>query len=256
MSKQNVTNFFKVTQKEITKHAPEILTGLGIAGMGVTVVMAVKVTPKAMQLLDEISDGHSYQMTKKEIVKATWKCYLPVAISGVASIACIIGANSINAKRNAALATAFTLSESAFRSYKEKVIETIGEKKEQVVRDNVAKEQVAKNPVSTREVIITEKGNTLCYDVISGRYFKSDIDKLKKAENELNKQLLSEMYISLNDFYYEVGLKNTKVGDELGWNIDEGLIDLEFNSQLAEDGTPCLVVDYRIAPRYNFSKLM
>lgn len=105
-------------------------------------------------------------------------------------------------------------------------------------------------------MFITEKGNTLCYDVVSGRYFRSDIDKIKKAENELNHRMISEMYISLNEFYYEVGLPRTSIGDELGWNIDGGLIGLEFSSQLAEDGTPCLVIDYGIAPRYEYEKLM
>ncbi len=92
------------------------------------------------------------------------------------------------------------------------MIETIGEKKEQTVRDAIANDRINKNPVSRREVIITEKGNTLCYDAISGRYFKSDIDKLKKAENELNRRMRDEMYISLNEFYYEIGLNPTKIG--------------------------------------------
>lgn len=118
-----------------------------------------------------------------------------------------------------------------------------------------AKDKVEKNPVVTREVIITEKGNTLCYDAVSGRYFKGDIEKIKKAECELNRQMRDEMYISLNDFYYEIGLDNIKLGDELGWNIDDGYIDLSFSSQLASDGTPCLVIDYTIAPRYDFRNL-
>ena len=59
----------------------------------------------------------------------------------------------------------------------------------------------------------------------------------------------------LNDFYYEIGLDNIKLGDELGWNIDDGYIDLSFSSQLASDGTPCLVIDYKIAPRYDFRNL-
>lgn len=97
--------------------------------------------------------------------------------------------------------------------------------------------------------------NTLCYDAVSGRYFKGDIEKIKKAECELNRQMRDEMYISLNDFYYEIGLDNIKLGDELGWNIDDGYIDLSFSSQLASDGTPCLVIDYTIAPRYDFRNL-
>ena len=107
----------------------------------------------------------------------------------------------------------------------------------------------------TKEVIITGKGGTLCYDVISGRYFKSDIDKMQKIENQLNKRMMTSMYCSLNEFYSEVGLTSTDVGDELGWNIEEGLIDLYFSSQLSEDGQPCVVVNYMIPPKYGYSKL-
>ena len=82
------------------------------------------------------------------------------------------------------------------------------------------------------------------------------VDKIKKAENELNRQMRDEMYISLNDFYYEIGLDNIKLGDELGWNINDGYIDLSFSSQLTSDETPCLVIDYAVAPRYDYRVLM
>ena len=268
MGKQSLSKIIKSAQSTMKKHSPEILTGIGIAGMITTVVFAVKATPKALELIecertkrgrkavDERSEDllSDIKLTAKETFILTWKCYIPSVIIGSVSVFCLIGANSANLRRNAALATAYTLSESALKEYQEKVIETIGEKKEQTVRDAIAKDKIDRNPVTNREVIITERGNTLCYDVISGRYFKSDIDKLKKIENELNRQMRDEMYISLNDFYYEIGLNGTKLGDDLGWNIDEGYIDLNFSSQLASDGTPCLVIDYQIAPQYNYSE--
>lgn len=259
----NVKSFFKSMQMSISKHSPEILTGIGIAGMVVTTVMAVKATPKALALIEEagykkgsdenpIEDMEYTPLTAVETVKVAWKPYIPAAITCSLSIACILGARSMNAKRNAALATAYTLSETALREYKDKVVEALGEKKEQAIQDAVAKDRIDKKPVSSNEVIITEKGNTLCFDSISGRYFKSDIDSLKKAVNELNRQMLSDGYISLNDFYYEIGLSNTKIGDDLGWNSDRGLIDLNFSSQLAEDGTPCLVLNFSVAPKYDY----
>lgn len=243
------------------KHSPEILTGIGIAGMITTTIMAVRATPKALELIrkkrTELSNPESQAhlplpvLSKKEIIKTTWKCYIPAGITGCLSIACLIGASKESVRRNAALATAYTLSENALKTYQQKVVETIGEKKEQIVRDAVAKEAIEKNPVSSREIIITERGNTLSYDSISGRYFKSDIDTLRKIENELNKRLLSEMYISLNEFYDEIGLNHSSIGDDIGWNVDDGL-KLCFSSQLADDGNPCLVIDYKVAPRYDY----
>ena len=164
---------------------------------------------------------------------------------------CLVGASSTNFRRNAALATAYTLSESTLKEYQEKVVETIGEKKERDIREQVAKEKMVKNPV--RDVILTEKGgNTICYDVISGRYFKSDRDTISRIVNDLNRKMRDEMYVSLNDFYYELGLDSTKMGDDLGWNIDKGYIEIDFSSHLDANGTPCLVIDYRVVPIYDY----
>ncbi len=255
MGKLNPSNIVKSVRTVISKRSPEILTGIGIAGMITTTVMAVRATPKALALIeDKKIENDTDKLTPVETIKATWTCYIPAAVTGTLSVACLIGANSVNARRNAALATAYTLSESALKEYQEKVIETIGEKKEQTVRDAIAKDKIDRDPVSSKEVIITEKGNTLCYDSISGRYFKSDIDKLKKVENELNRRMRDEMYISLNEFYYEIGLNPISIGDDLGWNIDHGYIELNFSSQLADEGTPCLVIDYRVAPRYEYNR--
>ena len=255
--KKEITKSFLSLKTAIKKHSPEILTGIGIAGMITTTVMAVRATPKALILIEERKEEiGAEKLEAMDMVKTTWACYIPAAITGTLSVACLIGASSVNARRNAALATAYTLSESALKDYQGKVIEMFGEKKNEAVKDAVAKDKVEKNPIVTREVIITEKGNTLCYDAISGRYFKSDIEKIKKAECELNRQMLDDMYVSLNDFYYEIGLDSVKLGDELGWNVDSGYIDLSFSSQLASDGTPCLVIDYSVAPRYDYRNLL
>lgn len=250
---KDIGKAFLSLKTSIRKHSPEILTGIGIAGMITTTVMAVRATPKALILIEERKEElGAAKLETVDFLKTTWICYVPAAITGTLSIACLIGANSVNLRRNAALATAYTLSESALKDYQAKVIEMFGEKKNEAVKDAIAKDRVEKNPVANREVIITEKGNTLCYDVLSGRYFKGDIDKIKKVENDLNRQMRDEMYVSLNDFYYEIGLDNIRLGDELGWNINDGYIDLAFSSQLASDGTPCLVIDYSVAPRYDY----
>lgn len=254
--KKTISNVIRSTGKVFEKHSPEILTGIGIAGMITTTVMAVRATPKALELIRDKNDLQDEPLTKIEIVKVTWKCYIPSVIAGGASIACLIGANSVNAKRNAALATAYKLSESAFSEYQEKVVETIGEKKEKEVKDKIAKERIEKDPVERHEVIFTDKGDTLCYDVISGRYFRSDVDKIRKIENFLNKRMLDESYISLNDFYYELGLNGTTVGEQIGWNVEDGLIEMDFSAQLSKDDMPCIVVNFKNAPRYDYEKFI
>lgn len=248
-----LSDMAKSVRTTLSKHSPEILVGIGISGMVATTILAVRATPKALILIEEAKrEKESDSLTPVETIQAAWKCYIPAAVTGMASIACIIGSNSVNAKRSAALATAYTLSENALREYKDKVVETIGEKKEKEVRNAIAKDKIEKNPVSSNEVILTKKGDTLCYDVLSGRYFKSDIEKLKRCMNEINRQILNDGSASLNDFYYEIGLDSIKIGDDLGWDTRQGLVDIEFSSQLASDGTPCLVLDFSIAPVYDY----
>lgn len=269
MNKPNVTKLLNTAKHVMKKRSPEILTGIGIAGMISTVVLAVKATPKAMELIEEEKlkqlpenydadkDPGNHYLTPIETVKAAWKPYIPAAVTGVASVACLIGANSVHVRRNAALATAYQLSTTALSDYREKVVETIGEKKETTIRDKVAKKQVEENQPEASTIIMTGKGNTLFYDSNSDRYFRSDMDKVRNAVLELNEKMINgnEMYISLNDFYDEIGLKHTEVGNSIGWRIDKGKIDIRYSAQLTEDNEPCIVLDHLMPPEYGFDSM-
>lgn len=254
MHKPNI----KAVKKLFIKRSPEILTGIGIAGMLTTTIMAVQATPKALMLIEnEKKVNDSVELRSIDYIRIAWRPYIPAGIIGTLSIVCLIGASTVNARRNTALATAYSIAETSLKDYQSKVVETIGEKKEQIIRDAVAKEHIDKNQVKENEVIIVGDGETLCFDVLSGRYFKSKIERIKKAEADLNKRMRDEMYISLNDFYYEIGLPLIKIGEDIGWNIDrEGYIDLRFSSQLNEYDQPVFVIDYGCGPRYDHRNLM
>lgn len=240
----------------LSKNSPTILTGLAVCGLVTTVIFAVRATPKAMELIKEDSrlahDGDPYAYSNKEALKSAWKPYIPAAAMGVVTIACVIGSNSINQRRNAALATVYGVTEAAFREYKEKVVETIGKSKELKLRDEISAEHVRRNPPNEENVILTGKGNVLCRDSFSGRYFRSDIEKIRRSINDLNKEFLNGMgmWLGLNDVYYEFGLSETALGGLLGWDLDQGLLDISFSSQVTENGEPCLVLNYEIVPKF------
>ena len=254
MSKEGLKQTIKSAGRVLTKYSPGILTGIGIAGMIGATFMAVKATPKALYLIEtKKEEAEVEELTPVETIKTCWTCYIPATLTTVLSTACLIGASTVSAKRNAALATAYSISEAALREYHEKVVEVIGEKNEQAARDAVAKDQIERDPVTKSEVVIIDSNsNTLCYEPLSGRYFKSTIDKIKKAEIKLDRQMIQEMYVSLNDFYWEIGLDGTDLGDKMGWNLSKGYMDLSFSSQLADDGTPCAVIVYGIPPVYDY----
>ena len=256
MDKINFKGLIKTTEDFITKRSPEILTGIGIAGMVTTTIIAVKVTPKALDLIAKAEDekfdsGHGECLTKPEIIKACWKCYIPAAITCTASIACLVGASSVNLKRNTALATAYKLSETALSEYKDAVIETIGEKKEQSVKEKISKNRIEKNPVSNNTIYVTGNGDTLFLEPISGRYFYSDIEQVRSIINTLNEIMYSDPFgrILLSDFYDAIGLKQTTISDDIGWDIENGSIKVEFHPAMSDTGKPCLALYYETAPK-------
>ena len=251
-----LTNIINNTKNFLSKHSPEILVGIGVTGMVTSTVLAVKATPKAMILLEQAKEEKGDVLTPIETVKAAWKPYIPAVLLSVASISCIIGASAVNTKRNAALATAYAISERSLLTYRDKVIETIGEKKEKEIKEKIAQDEVDNKPVSNSQVIITSKGNTLCMDNITRRYFRSDLDKVKKVINELNRQMITQNYVSLNEFYYAVGMDGIKNGSLLGWNVSDGLIELSCSTTLADNDEPCIVIDFETAPYYDFDKFM
>lgn len=274
MHKPNLTKFVKTTQEFMSQRSPEILTAIGITGMISTTVLAVRATPKALQLIEEAKRkqnralldeaealGHEKcqqidRLKPIETVKVAWKPYIPAVITGTFSVACLIGATSVNNRRNAALATAYKLSEKAFTEYKEKVVETLGEKKEKLVQEKVHQGRVEQNPVSTSSVIVTGRGKTLCYEYYSGRYFESDIEEIRKAVNTVNRRMYYDVHVSLSEFYDELDLEHTAISDSVGWNLDTGFIEINFSSHIADDGRPCIVVNYDTPPRYDFDRLL
>jgi len=255
----NVSGLKVVAQnvgKTINKNSPTILTGLAVAGFVTTVIFAVKATPKALEILDQEKIlrrdyDNNRPITKKDVIKLTWKTYLPTFLMGATSISCIIFANHINLRRNAMLSSLYALSETTLKEYQNKVIETIGENKEKKIKDEIRGDRIKNNPPKDGNIIITGKGDTLCYDSLSGRYFKSDIETIRKIENETNKRLLSNMWVSLNELYADLGLPGIDLGRDIGWDIDKTL-EFIFTSKLTEDGRPCLVIDYMVGPRLSY----
>lgn len=257
MAKFNFIKFIKDTRTLAVKYSPEILTGIGIAGMITTTVLAVKATPKAMKLIDaKKKEEHKDKLTAGETVEVAWKPYVPAVVTGVASTACLIGASRVNYKRNAALATAYQLSTTALSEYKDQVIETVGEVKEKEIREKVQQKQLDKEPSPRVETVFVGNDDVLFYDVSFGTLFSANLEDVRAAINNINYQMLSNEYASLNEFYDELGVRRIDIGETLGWNISKtGKLDISISSTItAPNGKPAIALEYHVAPYYDYWK--
>lgn len=264
----NIANAGQILKHFVVDNSPAIMSAMAITGVVSTTILAVKATPKASNLIfrelanrqDEIDLDIHYEgdyevakLTPLEVLKLTWRGYIPAAAVGLSTISLIVGAHSVHTRRNAALMTVYSLTENAFKEYKDNVIETIGEKKDQLINDNIATKRITKNPPTDSEVILDGEGQILCYESLSGRYFRSDKETIRKAQNDINKILLDNVYVSLNDFYELINLPSNILGEEIGWR-SEHVLDIIFSAVLAPGGAPCLAIDYRVAPIRGYYK--
>jgi hypothetical protein len=252
----DVSKLLKQAEKFTTDNSPAILTGIGIAGVVGTAYLTGKATVRAVDIIDrersiQFRTTGIQPWSRKEVVLLVWKFYIPPVTVGALTIASIYGANHVGTRRATAMAAAYSISEKAFSEYKEKVVDKLGEKQEQVVRDELAQERVERNPSDDATVIITDGGEVLCYEQFTGRYFKSSMETIKQAVNEINYNILHQGYASLTDFYHEVGIPRTGLSDELGWNTDQ-LLEIDYSTVLSTDGRPCVAIDFNTQPYRRF----
>lgn len=240
-----VTDLIRKTNRYTHRYSPIIMTGIGLAGVATTVYLTATASFKAARAIDEAENvgGISNDSTQrfKEQVNIAWKFYIPPVTTGVVTVGAIAYANRLGSKRTTAAISAYTITERAFAQYREKIVEEIGPHKEQIVRDDIARSVAEAAP--SRELIIAGSGEVMCCELYTRRYFMSDMEQLRKAQNDINAQVNNELYVSLDDFYDKIKLTPTAHSSELGWDSDRQL-ELEFSTVLSEDGRPCLAFNY------------
>lgn len=235
--------------KVAADNSPAILTGLGVTGTLTAVFLTGKATLKAAHILQVAENlrGEDQELDFKQKFEMTWKCYVPAAGSTVLAIACMVAANHVGVRRAAALASAYNIAQRGFDEYKDKVIEKLGEKKEQSLRDELAQDRVTRNPPNKSTMIVTGGGEHLCKDEWSGRYFECEVETIRGAVNEINFQIIHQDYASLSDFYDILQLPHTQESDELGWNTEKKLeVDYHYTSD--DKGRPCLAIEFTTVP--------
>lgn len=229
------------------------LTGVGITGTITTAMFTGRASYKAAHMIQD-RDTREHPMTKKEKVKLVWPLYVAPASVGTTTIIAIVLANREASKKIAALTVASGISERALIEYKSKVAEKIGKAKETAIRDEIAQDRVRNYPANSREIIIAGAGEVLCFDITTGRYFQSSVEKIRQAENKVNYDIIAHDYASLSSFYDEIGLPATPYSDTVGWNTSNRLT-VQFSTVMSIDDRPCVAIDFEISPFVEYSRL-
>ena len=263
MGIEKVTQAILPVKKVLVRRSPEILTALGISGFVTTVVLACKAAPEAdyfhilhaaeRRSLRERGQKRDVEKLKGSYIqeaKEVLPLYAPAIISGGVSIACILGAHHVQSQRTAAIVTAYSVAERTLSTYQSKVIDKIGEDAHkdlmQAVTDKLAEEDAPFDGGYSYSP--DEDGKCLCYDRVTGRYFRSTPEDIRAAESDVNKRLIDEVIVPLSEFYFALGLEDRSfVCEGLGWDLAKDKLDVYFTSMLDDEKRPCLVLNYNVS---------
>lgn len=242
------------SQTFLKRNSATILTCVGAAGVIATTVTAVKATPKALLLLENAKEEKGEDLTKLEKVKIAGPAYVPTVVLGVSTLACIFGANILNQKGQASLMSAYALLDSSYKDYRKKVDELYGEEAGQQVRAAIAKDKYEDVRVDQ-----SDDGTRLYYDFYSGRYFNATPAKVKRAEYEINRTLMLDDGVFLNEWYQHLDLEPLEHGWNFGWaacaNSDmywQTWIDFNHEKTTMDDGLECIIVSFNQEPYPDF----
>lgn len=238
------------SQTFVKRNSATILTCVGAAGVVATTVTAVKATPKALLLLEKAKEEKGEELTKLEAVKIAGPVYIPAAVLGVSTLACIFGANVLNKRAQASIMSAYALVDSGYKDYRKKVDELYGDEAGNEVRAGIAKDKYEDQPTP-----MLEDGKRLYYDYYSSRYFEARPFDVQKAEYEINRTLMMDDGVFLNEWYCLLGLERLEHGDNFGWNTCANMdaywqtwIDFHHEKVVMDDGLECIIITFAQEP--------
>lgn len=219
----------------------------GVVGTGMACADAATKTNKELEKLKYENKDESPTTTDK--IKRVWKYWVKPVCVGGGTIYLIYSSHSDQAKTITALTAMYSMRDNELKEWTKKVEEIAGKKKAEDIKEAIRIDKVQNNPPVENEIHNTGRGDTLCYDMVSGRYFRSNQEDIRKTVNDINELIHWRSYAVLNDFYEGLNVPLVKYGDDIGWDFNaQQKIEMEFSSTLTDDGTPALVVDFEVYP--------
>ena len=256
--KTKLMNVYNGVKGKVEKHSPEILMGVGVAGVITTTVMACRATMKLDDILVEAAetrekikevaenpayeDKYTEEDAKKDLVinytqtaVKVVKLYAPAVAVGVISVGCLLGSHDILRKRNAALSAAYLTVDKSFKEYKQRVIDRVGEEVEKEIRYGIKAEEIIETVTDEEgnETTVSETVKTMNPTLYSdyARFFDEaspcwqndpeyNLMFLRAQQQYANDLLRAKGRLFLNDVYDMLGIEKTKAGQIVGWVYD------------------------------------
>jgi len=226
----------------ISTNSPTLLIIGGVVAGAIALGLGVKATIKAKELIEDIESEEEIELTPMEIIKEVAPLYIPAGGMALIALGCVIGSNRIMLRRNAILAGLLGVSERRLNNYRKKVIERLGEPVHRDIEREILRDNVQNLP---RVKHSNELVN--CWDPYGGRAFVAKVSDLHKACAKINTGLFNQIRVRLNEWYDEIGLAPTIMGDAY-WTTDDLPLSLNTDTAVNIDDIPYIQVEFNVGP--------
>jgi hypothetical protein len=238
------------------QNAPAIMTVTGAAGMIVTVALAIRQTAKAcekngvfedvtadLQIArlakeeagSDLSDREKNQQLARVYVQSAAKLakvYWPVFSIGTISLGLMLQAHNIQQRRYSTLVTAYTALDTAFRAYRRRVADEVGEEHEKEIYLNAYRRTLEPNEAEGRleACEVWDPADMQAEPSLYSRFFDSSSNNwtktpeynltfLKAQQTFANQKLQANGYVFLNEIYEALGIPRSQAGQLVGWKL-------------------------------------
>lgn len=175
-----------------------LLAILAMLGLATTTGLAIEATVKAVKLCEkkEIKG-------RKEVIKTVWRLYIPAVGAFIVTTVSIIGNAHINARRLATVTGLYAMSQADLKALKEKAKEVLGERKEERMEDDIAKERLNKViPAQQDQIIETGHGNKLFMEWLTGQLIRTSPEHVEAVAERMDNQFSKEVDGVVEVSYY------------------------------------------------------
>lgn len=258
------------TGLQIQKQSPHILFGAGVVGFVGTTVLASRATLKLDEVLTEIEEKSAQadrvlDMNRKDYGKMEYqrdrtiiisqgamkivRLYAPTIVCGALTLAAFTGSHTILTRRNAALTAAYAAVDRAFKEYRGRVVDEMGEEADLRFRHphrEVELETEGKDGSTSSEIVnVPDTAAGLSqYAIFFGRDTSPEWEPasnynevfLNSKQSYFNHRLRTRGHVFLNEVYEALGFPHTKAGSVVGWVRGNGddFVDFGLNDNNRE----------------------
>lgn len=273
-----------MNKHKIARAMPTVLFISGIVGVFVSEVMAARDTLKAEKILYEKNFKLPDEPTqyadnrtsvtivpdKKTLVvkeiEATWKCYIPTAISTTLTVAALTSSHVLTTRQIALLSSAVAGAGGLITKYRDEIKERLGVESLRDIDKKIAAEEIknAKPPVistsdllSSEEMDLSNDEEILAFDPFTGQKFRTTKLALVGARYYLNRNFALGGNVPLSMFYAFLGLELPEEYNYCEWDCqtmcDDGYywIDIDFTKSDEADpetGENYYIIEYGFDP--------